>query len=1383
MSFIENEAPIAPVDEIFVATGTHWEQQNKRHLEAIERGEEYATLRNDVAQIRDFIARTGKMRRERGVGRRFTASDVNSDKLLLKYASMAANTTLDSKRDYATTRFNQALWYRDQVMYYIANEGHGMPGFAKTYVEMARRVDRNAVMRRYMDRGANDDTGVLDMEIRSSEKGLEALRRQADASPGDLVIAEKLSRAETEHNEVKLYRNMLIMERKAIVAAQRLATLKARAPQLSGDRSKAVRAHLAAIGPWIGKIKTFVASSIEAGSVNETKLRDMMGRMTRVLENIEGAEAHTVHFDVIKNHNKVNRALGPDGPAELKKTMRKAKRYLESAIELINAGREDDENYLARAIRNIDAVADKVREYNPDLLVPRAVTEIYDAPESNFPVPARIAAMYGKFNDDYVIRFHAKYILDNDNPENKSFEEIEKDLRLTRSRKVLARLLLEFKNRDLAVMAYIENVVRGMQNFENGNVTADDPALAPLRAEEIAAKVRHSAVQAAEFVDEMTRWVLEQNRERVANSEGVMADMFMGYEAYVLRETDQSVKKYIELRSQVTNTPFTFKSNSTVNNNTVDVKKTMLRVNHWNAERAAHGLPQITPSDIEFDIMQAQMRRVRLERSKSPKDRLREIALGKNFIAAKPHDGGFRGPDRADDEESAFSYNRFDQNSVYTEFSNAASVHAMTIPAAEIANDHGDTDEEPEYENQSDDEGDNGSRRNSVASARSEVSAVSAASAGSLRPAKNGPPTDVFDENGNPTLIYKKPGETDRDFRERDKYHKQVLADAQKKRNAIDSFDVAMQNASDHYTVIRDAIYMYADEVGLENGLHQKGDPLDLQALIRPMMLRDAGKSDWAFRSAFVTDKFGIPLKDEDGDVILKDSALTPNDRLDWVDVWKRSTFHGGKGIPVYHAPFTDMSGIKAFQKKVQEATRGNVDLSDIDPTTQAALRQNGFVKDIDRKYSRVGMLVVNPASFDRIDEILAEERKSFSDEVERLIADGSARSAAAANRMVMAMEREQTAESVDELVRLLDVRLTLNHDEEIRRKGTAWTRGVVRKLLKDATSRLDKASAREIFGKMAKRKALADNSTSMYTHTQAPFKITSASIEVREPYRDFHYQYAEAQFEFWVPKLHNVTKTQNFRNTSQMLRRTFDTNVNLVYTKIVPVVLERNGRQVRTAYVRKFVDFYDFINAWKETFVRRLTTRKLGRDAGILVAQKVVDIMAYFEREAAADVREAPPGELNGTEKLGIFLGDVRAQKAVLGAMAKSGRFPYINNPRNEARDGYEPWPLDRTIKGWAGLAMAMRAEKMASEYLETSMMAKNLFLENARSVLTPEAMDEFTYRVQIGEAAILEQVYALVDQIAAAAPGDRKSMIRQARRKFGPRSAYFDRELAKTR
>ncbi len=275
------------------------------------------------------------------------------------------------------------------------------------------------------------------------------------------------------------------------------------------------------------------------------------------------------------------------------------------------------------------------------------------------------------------------------------------------------------------------------------------------------------------------------------------------------------------------------------------------------------------------------------------------------------------------------------------------------------------------------------------------------------------------------------------------------------------------------------------------------------------------------------------------------------DDPLQWIKQWKET-----KSIVVSRSNklFEGQKGLPKFKEIIAKQVR-DIDVDEILAPSKDYISQ--ILDKLNVKPS--GEKILN------IGEVIIEKPKNVMDDLSN-----------AMNQL--RVEKEYT---VDDLINDVQNKLQFIIDDNDKQKIKQNVKGLVsvEELIKDIST---KAAIDNVGKKVPFFKEITGN--------DSPIKIygTIHPEEMRfiEPYKDPHFTFLGTKIEYWVPKVHFKTSLDVFNEKKEILRKISKGNV--VYIKYQSVKVKNGDKTFEVYYIRKFVDFNDFLKSWQETYVRK---------------------------------------------------------------------------------------------------------------------------------------------------------------------------------------------------
>ena len=313
-------------------------------------------------------------------------------------------------------------------------------------------------------------------------------------------------------------------------------------------------------------------------------------------------------------------------------------------------------------------------------------------------------------------------------------------------------------------------------------------------------------------------------------------------------------------------------------------------------------------------------------------------------------------------------------------------------------------------------------------------------------------------------------------------------------------------------------------------------------------------------------------------ELINKNEILNPwndnDDPLQWIEQWKKSSSEGGKGVVVDRGKlFQGQQGLDYFknfltnpeniEKSINSQVR-DVTVDEILPPTTNYIEyyEDLFVPEnriINKKILNVG-------------EVIIAKPKNVMDDLNN-----------AMNQL--SVEEEYTVDDlINDVQNKLQFKINDDDKEKIKKsiddkeKSIINVGNLIEEIEKIATkAAVDKAGKTPLLEKITKN----DSLITIYGTKQPE------EMQFIEPYKDPHFTFLGTDIEYWVPKVHFQTGLEVFNEKKEILRKT--NKGTTVYLKYQSVKVKNDkGKTIDVYYIRKFLDFNDFLKSWQETYVRK---------------------------------------------------------------------------------------------------------------------------------------------------------------------------------------------------
>jgi hypothetical protein len=169
-------------------------------------------------------------------------------------------------------------------------------------------------------------------------------------------------------------------------------------------------------------------------------------------------------------------------------------------------------------------------------------------------------------------------------------------------------------------------------------------------------------------------------------------------------------------------------------------------------------------------------------------------------------------------------------------------------------------------------------------------------------------------------------------------------------------------------------------------------------------------------------------------------------------------------------------------------------------------------------------------------------------------------------------------------------------------------------------------------------------------------------NVKFLRPYQDPHFEYLGNSVEYWTPHVHMVTGLPVFKKKEEI--QNYIKLGNIVYIKYQIVKVTNNeGKKVKVAYFRKFLNFDDYLKEWQKDYVKlffsidnrvsnelkKLSNKQLSYELSKLnvfierksyLRQKIIDISKYFKDRVMNDGKGYKLSE-SDIVKIGIYAYD----------------------------------------------------------------------------------------------------------------------------------------------
>lgn len=279
---------------------------------------------------------------------------------------------------------------------------------------------------------------------------------------------------------------------------------------------------------------------------------------------------------------------------------------------------------------------------------------------------------------------------------------------------------------------------------------------------------------------------------------------------------------------------------------------------------------------------------------------------------------------------------------------------------------------------------------------------------------------------------------------------------------------------------------------------------------------------------------------------------------LQWIETWKKPIMKGGRGIVVDKSDklFGYVNGLNAFKEFIATQSR-NTKLSSKDVLLPSA----GYINVVSKFLSDEQIL--EPVLKNTGSMVIGVSRKtldSLDKQIDKIYSD-------------------------DEIVSIIQDTLKFillpKEADAIKKKL-----GDMRRNRKNAS--FSELLSPDFLDRFAHRNIHGDNLSNLRQSTQVKGRTVSSTlyppeVTFKKGYTDPYFVQLGVNYEYWVPKVHMISGLPVWKEKEEIHR--YNITGKLIYIKPSSIKLNKlKGPEI--SYIRKFIDFNDYLKAWQETYM-----------------------------------------------------------------------------------------------------------------------------------------------------------------------------------------------------